>query len=182
MTFQSFLREAKRLSNRSEECWLALLYLLLETEQKGDIWRPHYRSWNELLETEGLCSVKHYRAFKLIQGELSPKAIRTLGVYAAINIGRITNKDRRSEVTQKTLRWISRHKVRPTYQRISEYLKPSVKRERTTARFDYKRLYKEQQEEILALKAKVRSQALYIRLLKTTLKEHGCPIPSNPGR
>ena len=178
--FQEFLVRARRLSNRSDDGRLQLMLLLVETENQTNIWGSVYKTWYDMLRGEGLCTVPRYLALKRTLDIMPSKDIKLLGVNAAISIARISDPKKRNAVKKKTIAWIRNTKIRPTYQRISEYLKPKISKEKATGRFDYKKLCQEQQNQILGLRGKLKQQHVYIRLLKTNLIVNNIPVPKRP--
>jgi len=120
--YGTFVKTARKYANSGEEQRLSLMLLLLETESKTAIWweNPHKtRRWEVLLREERLCTPALYRAFKTASKFLE---VRKFGVYASAAIGRLP-KEHRQVVMRKTVDWIKTHKVPPTYQLVSEYVR-----------------------------------------------------------
>ncbi len=171
--YNSFIRAAKRLSNDSEDSHLRLMLLLVETEPKTAIWfeNPHgLRSWDELLREEGLCTPSKYHGFKAANANPNID-VKTLGVYASILIQRLP-KEMRSKVIAMTREWIKNHRVPPTYQRISTYVKTlrgkQPKQPGTLASL---------RDENARLKKKLEEKEAYISQLKNMLTNHKIRVP-----
>lgn len=171
--YNSFIRAAKRLSNDSEDSHLRLMLLLVETEPKTAIWyeNPHgIKSWEKFLLEEGLCTPSKYYGFKAANANRHID-VKTLGVYASILIQRLP-KDLRSKVIEMTREWIKNHRVPPTYQRISTYVKvlrgKQPKKLGTMASL---------RDENARLKKKLEEKEAYILLLKSTLTSNKIRVP-----
>jgi hypothetical protein len=186
MTYQTLLCTARSLANGAEETWLKLMVLLVKTEAKKDVWvgNPHgIKTWPELLQAEGLCTARHYRMFKEAYSELGAALVKQFGAYASIRIAQIEPIARKKIVRTATA-WIQKHRVRPTYQRITEYIKHETAGPKASKKRSYKREVGELTDHlrnqgalVKELRAKVRQQAKYIRTLKDALKSNNVSVP-----
>jgi hypothetical protein len=125
MEYKKFLALARRY--RGNETDYEYKYMELLVAQKADRinWKKpatRYDSWSELLKEEGLCTVSMFQNYEKAQGLLEPLWIKRLGVYASVSIAQLSNETR-GTVLNTVKKWYGEHKVAPTYQRVSKYVR-----------------------------------------------------------
>ncbi len=159
-SYNSFIRTCRSLANQGEEARLELMKYLIEMEPFPIVWRGEGReTWAKLLKSEKLCTAAKYGAFK---DALKIKSIpvNTFGVDASTLIAKL-ERDTRARVIRETKRWAASHNIRPTYQRITQYVRASIPAaDRRPSRI-----------------AELRT---YIATLQALLDDNNIPYPSEP--
>jgi hypothetical protein len=87
------------------------------------VWREKYLTFNKLLLNEKLCTVSRFLAFKKAVRLQLP--LKSLGVEAACLLACLP-KAKRSEIRRLVVGWVGKHKIPPTYQLVSEYIKRAI--------------------------------------------------------
>lgn len=90
MTLTEYLKEVRTLQrltrkkgHQKESARLQLLFLLHDLKYKDVVWRKEYKTWEDLLRKETLCSVTIYRRFHQAIRLLGPQTVQELGATAA---------------------------------------------------------------------------------------------------
>jgi hypothetical protein len=136
MEFVKFIDKARKLKTNQSGNEVDFLNLLVDQEDNILDWkhpRTPYRSWNELLRGEGLCTPSTYTGYKLARERIPVLWIGKLGVYASISISRLGEADR-AKVFGSVKKWYSTRQTAPTYQRISRYVKELHPRKKAPSR------------------------------------------------
>ncbi len=125
MEYKKFLTLARRY--RNSETDYEYRYMELLVTQKADIasWKKpltKYESWSELLKEEGLCTISMFHNYEKAQSVIDTFWIKRLGVYASVSIAQL-NSETRTTVLASVKKWYGEHKVAPTYQRVSKYVR-----------------------------------------------------------
>jgi hypothetical protein len=136
MNYDKFLDLAQKY--KADQARNEVKFLELLVEQEGDVlnWkapRTPYKSWSELLREEGLCTFTTYRNYKRARQLIPEQWISKLGVYASISISKLDEAQRRT-ILEQVKKWYGHHKVTPTYQRVSKYVRDLGGSRRKTAR------------------------------------------------
>lgn len=136
MNYDKFLELAQRYKANQAENEVKFLELLVEQEADVLNWkkpRTSYASWGELLREEGLCTWTTYRNYKKARQLIQASWIEKLGVYASISISKLDETERKT-ILDQVKKWYGAHKVTPTYQRVSKYVRDLGGRRRRTAK------------------------------------------------
>ncbi len=125
MNYDKFLDLAQKY--KADQARNEVKFLELLVEQEADVlnWkapRTPYKAWSELLREEGLCTFTLYRNYKKARQLLPEQWIQKLGAYASISISKLDDESRRI-ILEQVKKWYGNHKVTPTYQRVSKYVR-----------------------------------------------------------
>lgn len=166
MQYGRFLARAKTLRATHNANHIKLFELLAQQEEDILDWkwpRSKYYTWAELLKGEGLCTYAAYRQYKKACDILTPEWLHKLGIYPSISLARLSDKDR-PEILRRVKRWYTGHRVPPTYQLVSTYVR-NVRRELQPDRL-----------------TKVQRMLAYIRACQTLLTSHKIAVPKETWR
>jgi len=162
MNYDRFLELAQKYKADQANNEVKFLELLVAQEEDVLNWkkpRTSYASWAELLREEGLCTWTTYRNYKKARQLLSSGWIEKLGVYASISISKLDETTRKT-VFDQVKKWYGQHKVTPTYQRVSKYVRDLGGARRRTAK-----------------ESKIRLMRTYIVKCQALLKKHKIEVP-----
>jgi hypothetical protein len=151
--------------------------LLVETEPRKSIWQDNPEkttSWNALLREQSLCTPTLYHDFKKAKKLLN---VDIFGVYASVALVKL-KVEYRARITNATQRWVEAHKVPPTYQRITKYVREL--RKELGIRGKPSTPIHAMRHELNSLARQLNKAHEYIEVLQASLKTHNIRIPREP--
>ena len=170
-TYDSFVQTAKNFANKGEEYRLRLMHLLIEMEAAKVVWYGHpHTTWTDVLCEERLCTPAAFAAFK--KAITYGLKVDQLGVAASCLLAKQT-KDIRTIVVRQTTEWVKQHKVPPSYQLVSEYVKHLLRERGKRTIGPYAKL----RVECNKLLAENLALTEYVTKLRATLHRNALPIP-----
>lgn len=157
MDYPTFVATARSYRKASDRAYVRLMCLLCEIHDTPRVWKDRHPTFRDVLRVERICTVSRYEAFR--KARSLNLDVAKLGVEASCLLAKYP-PPLRTRALRATYGWISRHKVRPTYQLVAEYVKglapPANKR---------------------ATKAELRR---YIQVLQKLCLKHGLNFPLEP--
>lgn len=157
MNYTTFVTTARSHLKASDRAYVRLMCLLCEVHDTPRIWKSRHATFKDVLRAERLCTVNRFEAFR--KARALNLDVNKLGVEAACLLARYP-PNLREHATRSTRAWIARHKVRPTYQLVAEYVKGlAPPREGRTTKAELRR---------------------YIKVLQKICRKHGLSYPKEP--
>jgi hypothetical protein len=159
MEYSKFLDKARKLKTSQSGNEVAFLDLLVDQEADVLDWKTPktpYKSFNELLRAEGLCTVTTYSGYKKARERLPAQWINKMGVYASISVSKLNENDR-NKVMASVKKWYGTFQVAPTYQRISRFVRELHPRKQT--------------------ESKSRKMLTYIRTCQSIMRKNKIDVP-----
>lgn len=125
MEYKKFLATARRYRGSQTEYEYKYMELLVAQKADKAAWKnpvtPHH-SWSELLKEEGLCTISMFNNYEKAKRTIDDLWIQRLGVYASVSLAQLSD-DARVTILKSVKDWYGAHKVAPTYQRVSKYVR-----------------------------------------------------------
>jgi hypothetical protein len=186
-----YLSRIRQLSSDSERFQTDMMFALAELHEHREVWSVRYSTWDTLLTEEGFTTGHSFEWFIKGLDIFGVAEVRNIGSRAAISLA-LQTVPIRSRVLKSTKAWIETHGVKPSYQRISGYVRKeigSVKPKKV--KLKSRRNADSRDEIVVGLKAKVRELQANLResedklskaekkvwLLKSELKKRKIPLP-----
>jgi len=116
------LARIRQLAGDGENTQVSMMLALLELFEHKEIWSSRYNKWDELLREEGFTTAHRFDGFVKAYNEFGEAEIRKLGIGASALLIR-QQKATRVKVHVILTDWINTHKIPPTYQRVTTYVK-----------------------------------------------------------
>ncbi len=125
MEYSKFLALARRYRGGQTEYEYKYMELLVAQKADRLNWmkpRTRHESWSDLLREEGLCTVSMFNNYEKAKSVIDPLWLKRLGVYPSVSIAQL-DQVTRVTILASVKKWYGEHKVAPTYQRVSKYVR-----------------------------------------------------------